>query len=57
MWSIPGPETWTWLITRASPPKFVQQVAHYEADVINTYLVMAGRPLYARLQDLPGITG
>ena len=36
-------------------PEFVQQGAHYEADDLNTYLVMAGRPLYARLQDLPGI--
>ncbi|MDP1761468.1 MAG: PAS domain S-box protein, partial [Deltaproteobacteria bacterium] len=36
-------------------PEFVQRVAHYEADDINTYLVMAGRPVYARLQDLPGL--
>ena len=36
-------------------PEFVQQGAHYEADDLNTYLVMAGRPLYARLQDLPGL--
>jgi PAS domain S-box-containing protein len=36
-------------------PEFVRQSAHYEADDINTYLVMAGKPLYARLEDLPGI--
>ena len=36
-------------------PGFVQRVVHYEADDINTYLVMAGRPMYAPLQDLPGI--
>ncbi len=36
-------------------PEFVESVLHYEADDINTYLVMAGRPVYARLQDLPGI--
>ena len=36
-------------------PEFVRQGAYYEADDINTYLVMAGRPLYARLQDLPGL--
>ena len=36
-------------------PGFVQRVAHYEADDINAYLVMAGRPMYAPLQDLPGI--
>ena len=35
--------------------EFVQRVAHYTADDLNTYLVMAGRPLYAPLQDLPGI--
>jgi PAS domain S-box-containing protein len=36
-------------------PEFVQQGAHYEADALNTYLVMAGEPLYARLEDLPGL--
>ena len=36
-------------------PEFVQQGAHYEADDLNTYLIMAGRPVYARLQDLPGL--
>ena len=36
-------------------PEFVRQGAHYEADDLNTYLVMAGRPVYARLQDLPGL--
>jgi PAS domain S-box-containing protein len=36
-------------------PEFVQQGAHYEADDLNTYLIMAGRPVYAPLQDLPGI--
>ncbi|MBU4232151.1 MAG: PAS domain S-box protein, partial [Proteobacteria bacterium] len=36
-------------------PEFVQQGAYYEADDLNTYLVMAGRPVYARLQDLPGL--
>ena len=36
-------------------PEFVRQAAHYDADDINTYLVMAGKPLYARLEDLPGI--
>ena len=36
-------------------PEFVRQAAYYEADEINTYLVMAGRPVYARLQDLPGL--
>ena len=36
-------------------PEFVRQSAHYEADEINTYLAMAGRPVYARLQDLPGL--
>jgi PAS domain S-box-containing protein len=36
-------------------PEFVQQGAHYEADDLHTYLIMAGRPVYARLQDLPGI--
>ena len=35
-------------------PEFVRQGAYYEADDLNTYLVMAGRPVYARLQDLPG---
>jgi hypothetical protein len=28
-------------------PEFVQQGAYYEADALNTYLVMAGKPLYA----------
>ncbi len=36
-------------------PKFVESIAHYEADSVNAYLVMVGKPLYARLQDLPGI--
>ncbi len=36
-------------------PEFVESVSHYEADSLNTYIVMAGRPVYARLQDLPGI--
>ena len=36
-------------------PEFVRQGAYYQADEINTYLVMAGRPVYARLQDLPGL--
>jgi PAS domain S-box-containing protein len=36
-------------------PDFVQQGAHYEADDLNTYLIMAGKPLYARLEDLPGL--
>jgi PAS domain S-box-containing protein len=36
-------------------PEFVRQGAYYEADDLNTYLVMAGRPVYARLQDLPGL--
>jgi PAS domain S-box-containing protein len=36
-------------------PEFVQRVAHYPPDSLNAYMVMAGRPLYARLQDLPGI--
>jgi PAS domain S-box-containing protein len=36
-------------------PEFVQQESHYEADALNTYLVMAGEPLYARLEDLPGL--
>jgi PAS domain S-box-containing protein len=36
-------------------PEFVQRVSHYEADALNTYLVMAGSPVYAHLQDLPGI--
>jgi PAS domain S-box-containing protein len=36
-------------------PEFVEQAAHYEADAVNTYLVMAGRALYAPLEDLPGI--
>jgi len=54
MWSIrfrgPGPG-----LSPGPLPEFVQRVAHYEADDLNTYLVMAGRPLYAPLQDLPGI--
>jgi PAS domain S-box-containing protein len=36
-------------------PDFVRQGAYYEADDLTTYLVMAGRPVYARLQDLPGL--
>ena len=36
-------------------PEFVRQGAYYEADDLHTYLVMAGRPVYARLQDLPGL--
>jgi PAS domain S-box-containing protein len=36
-------------------PEFVRQAAYYEADDLTTYLVMAGRPVYARLQDLPGL--
>ena len=36
-------------------PEFVRQGAYYEANDLNTYLVMAGRPVYARLQDLPGL--
>jgi PAS domain S-box-containing protein len=36
-------------------PEFVRQGAYYEADNLTTYLVMAGRPVYARLQDLPGL--
>ena len=36
-------------------PEFVRRAAYYQADDLNTYLVMAGRPLYAPLQDLPGI--
>ncbi|MFA5110802.1 MAG: PAS domain S-box protein [Desulfobaccales bacterium] len=36
-------------------PKFVESISHYEADSVNAYLVMVGKPLYARLQDLPGI--
>jgi PAS domain S-box-containing protein len=36
-------------------PKFVESVSHYEADSVNAYLVTVGKPLYARLQDLPGI--
>ena len=36
-------------------PKFVQNVAHYSGDSLNAYMVMAGKPLYARLQDLPGL--
>jgi PAS domain S-box-containing protein len=36
-------------------PEFVQQGMHYEADDLNTYMVMAGKPLYARLEDLPGL--
>jgi hypothetical protein len=33
----------------------VQQGAHYEAEALNTYLIMAGKPLYARLDELPGL--
>jgi len=36
-------------------PEFGRRVSHYQADSLNTYLVMAGRPVYARLSDLPGI--
>jgi PAS domain S-box-containing protein len=36
-------------------PQFVRQGAYYEADDLNTYLVMAGRPVYAHLEDLPGL--
>jgi len=36
-------------------PEYVRQGAYYQADDLNTYLVMAGRPVYARLQDLPGL--
>ena len=36
-------------------PEFVRQGAYYEADDLNTYLVMAGKPLYARVEDLPGL--
>ncbi len=36
-------------------PEFVHSVSHYQADSLNAYVVMAGRPVYARLQDLPGI--
>jgi PAS domain S-box-containing protein len=36
-------------------PEFVQRGVYYEADEINTYLVMAGKPVYARIEDLPGI--
>ncbi|MDO9532468.1 MAG: PAS domain S-box protein, partial [Deltaproteobacteria bacterium] len=36
-------------------PEFVRDGAYYQADDLNTYLVMAGRPVYARLQDLPGL--
>jgi PAS domain S-box-containing protein len=36
-------------------PEFVRQAAYYEADDLNTYLIMAGRPVYARFQDLPGL--
>jgi PAS domain S-box-containing protein len=35
--------------------EFVRQGAYYQADDLNTYLVMAGRPVYARLEDLPGL--
>lgn len=35
--------------------EFVQRVAHYEADDLNTYIIMAVRPVYAHIQDLPGI--
>ena len=36
-------------------PEFVRQGSYYEADELHTYLIMAGRPVYARLQDLPGL--
>ncbi|MGA9754318.1 MAG: PAS domain S-box protein, partial [Desulfobaccales bacterium] len=36
-------------------PEFVHSVSHYPADSLNAYVVLAGRPVYARLQDLPGI--
>ena len=36
-------------------PEFVRQGAYYEADDLNTYLIMAGKPLYARLEELPGL--
>jgi PAS domain S-box-containing protein len=36
-------------------PQFVEYVSHYEADSLNSYIVMAAQPVYARLQDLPGI--
>ena len=36
-------------------PEFARQVAYYQADDLNTYLVMAGKPLYARLEELPGL--
>lgn len=36
-------------------PEFVRQGAYYEADDINAYLVMAGKPLYARIEELPGL--
>jgi PAS domain S-box-containing protein len=36
-------------------PEFVHSVWRYEADSVNAYLVMAGKPVYARLPDLPGI--
>jgi len=36
-------------------PEFVEREAHYEAGDLNAYLVMAGKPLYARLEELPGL--
>ena len=53
MWSTPLPETWTWPIIRASR-RVRAATAYYPADDLNTYLVMAGRPLYAPPEDLPG---
>ena len=38
-------------------PEFVQRVAYYQADDLNTYLVMAGRPLYAPPARSAGNTG
>ncbi len=36
-------------------PEFVRQVAYYQADDLNTYLILAGRPLYARVEEMPGL--
>ena len=36
-------------------PEFARQTAYYEAEGLNAYLIMAGRPVYARLEDLPGL--
>ncbi len=36
-------------------PEFTRQTAYYEAEGLNAYLIMAGRPVYARLEDLPGL--